>query len=124
MTAQAAGKTVWINAVNANVNITDEEETKSATRPTIPPVDLFNAQRNDGNLKQVIQHLENSKEKPAMKDRLNESKITRRLMNEWKKLEVAEDKILRRRAGEYLQLVLPKEFHSWCTMNCTKRWVI
>ena len=120
MTAQAAGKTVWINAVNANVDITDEEETKSATRPTIPPVDLFNAQRNDGNLKQVIQHLENSKEKPAMKDRQNESKITRRLMNEWEKLELAEDKILRRRAGEYLQLVLPKEFYSWCT----KRWVI
>ena len=45
MIAQAAGKTVWINAVNANVDITDQEETKSATRPTIPLVDSFNTMK-------------------------------------------------------------------------------
>ena len=46
-----------------------------------------------------------------MKDRLDESKTMRRLMNEWKSLELCEDEILPRRAGEYLQLVQPKEFH-------------
>ena len=40
-----------------------------------------------------------------------ETKTTRRLMNEWKKLELGEDGILRRRAGEHLQLVLPRQFH-------------
>ena len=46
-----------------------------------------------------------------MKDRLDESKTMRRLMNEWKSLELCEDEILPRRAGEHLQLVPPKEFH-------------
>ena len=46
-----------------------------------------------------------------MKDRVNETKTTRRLMNEWKKLELGDDGILRRRAGEHLQLVLPRQFH-------------
>ena len=46
-----------------------------------------------------------------MKDRSDESKTMRRLMNEWKSLELCEDEILPRRAGEYLQLVQPKEFH-------------
>ena len=109
--AQAAGETVWINAVTANMDIADQEETKGATRPTISPAALYKAQRNDCNLKQVIQYLENSKEKPPLRDRLGESKTTRRLMNEWRKLELGEDGILCRRAGEYLQLVLPKEFH-------------
>ena len=45
-----------------------------------------------------------------MRDRLDESKTTRRLMNERENLELGEDGILRRRAGEYLQLVLPREF--------------
>ena len=109
--AQAAGETVWINAVTANMDIVGQEETKGATRPTISPAALYKAQRNERNLKQVIQYLENSKEKPPLRDRLGESKKTRRLMNEWRKLELGEDGILRRRAGEYLQLVLPKEFH-------------
>ena len=80
-------------------------ETKGVTRPTISPAALYNAQRNDHNLKQVIQYLENSKEKPPLRDRLGESKTARRLMNEWRKLELGEDGILRRRAGEYLQWV-------------------
>ena len=109
--AQAAGETVWINAVTANMDIADQEETKGATRPTISSAALYNAQRNDRNLKQVIQYLENSKETPPLRDRLGESKTTRRLMNEWRKLELGEDGILRRQASEYLQLVLPKEFH-------------
>ena len=87
----------------------------------ISPVDLHNAQRNDHNKKDkwffnlkaaIIE----------MKDRLDESKTMRRLMNEWKSLELCEDEILPRRAGEYLQLVQPKEFHR--TMNCIKRWFI
>ena len=81
------------------------------TRQTISPMALHDAQRNDRSLKPVIQHLENSKEKPPMKDRVNETKTTRRLMNEWKKLELGDDGILRRRAGEHLQLVLPRQFH-------------
>ncbi len=109
--AQAAGETVWINAVSANMGPTDQEETKGATRQTISPTALHDAQRNDRSLKPVIQYLENSKEKPPMKDRVNETKTTRRLMNEWKKLELGDDGILRRRAGEHLQLVLPRQFH-------------
>ena len=46
-----------------------------------------------------------------MRDRVAETHTTRCLMNEWNKLELGEDGILRRRAGEYLQLVLPKQFH-------------
>jgi hypothetical protein len=42
---------------------------------------------------------------------MDETRTTRRLMNEWKKLELGEDGILRRRAGEYLELVLPRQFH-------------
>ncbi len=103
--------TVWINAVSANMGPTDQEETKGATRQTISPTALHDAQRNDRSLKPVIQYLENSKEKPPMKDRVNETKTTRRLMNEWKKLELGDDGILRRRAGEHLQLVLPRQFH-------------
>ena len=37
--------------------------------------------------------------------------MTRRLMNECWRLELGEDGILRRRAGEYLQLILPRQFH-------------
>ena len=67
--AQAAGETVWIKAVAANMDIADQEEIKGTTRPTISPAALYNAQRNDRYLKQVIQYLENSKEKPPLRDR-------------------------------------------------------
>ncbi len=63
--AQAAGETVWINAVSANMGPTDQEETKGATRQTISPTALHDAQRNDRSLKPVIQYLENSKRKAA-----------------------------------------------------------
>ena len=109
--AQVAGETAWINAVTADTNIADQEETEDAVRPAISPTALYNRQRNDRNLQKVIQYLEHSKEKPSLKNRVDESKITRRLMHEWARLELGEDGILRRRAGEYLQLVLPREFH-------------
>ena len=99
--AQAAGKSTWINAVTGNMDIADQNETAGATRQEISPKALYSAHRNDHNLKQVIQYLENKAE----------TKTTRRLMNEWKKLELGEDGILRRRTGEYLQLVLPRQFH-------------
>jgi hypothetical protein len=126
--AQAAGKTTWINAVTGNMDIADQNETADAILQEISPNSLYSAQRNDNhNLNQVIQYLENSAEKPSIRDKVAETKTTRRLMNEWKKLELGEDGILRRRAGEYLQLVLhcyPGNFVEWCTMNSMKRWAI
>ncbi len=109
--AQAAGGTIWICGAHVSANSVDQDETKGGTRQTIQPTALHDAQRNDRSLKPVIQCLESSKEKPPMKDRVNEIKTTRRLMNEWKKLELEDDGILRRPAGEHLQLVLPRQFH-------------
>jgi hypothetical protein len=81
------------------MDIADQNETAGATRQDISQKALYSAQRNDSNLSQVIQYLENSAEKPSIRDMVAETKTTRHLMNEWKKLELGEDRILRRRAG-------------------------
>jgi hypothetical protein len=64
------------------MDIVDQNETAGATRQEISPQALYSAQRNDHNLKQVIQYLENSTVKPSIRDRVAETKTTRRLMNE------------------------------------------
>ena len=42
---------------------------------------------------------------------MHETKMTRCLMNEWKKLDLGENGILRSCTGEYVHLVLPKQFY-------------
>ena len=111
--AQAAGKTTWINAVTGNMDIADQNETAGATRQEISPKAFYSAQRNDPDLNQVIQYLENSTEKPSIRDMVAETKTTRHLMNEWKKLELGENRILRRRAGpRQFSRMVHRELHE------------
>ena len=49
--------------------------------------------------------------KPAAREIGRQLPYTRKLLRRWPKLEVGGDGLFRRRCGENLQLVLPKQFH-------------
>ena len=50
-------------------------------------------------------------QRPQKNEILKERPETKQLLHEWQKLSVDPDGILRRRNGQYTQLVLPKKFH-------------
>ena len=58
----------------------------------------------------MIEHKQSGKQ-PTPQDRQRAPPDFRSLLREWKKLDVGEDGILRRRSGSNVQLVLPQKFH-------------
>ena len=76
----------------------------------ITPKELYQAQREDPAIGKVIEPKQSGKQ-PAPQDRQRALPDFRSLLREWKKLDVGEEGILRRRSDSNVQLVLPQKFH-------------
>ena len=75
----------------------------------ITPKELYQAQREDPAIGKVIEPKQSGKQ-PAPQDRQRALPDFRSLLREWKKLDVGEEGILRRRSDSNVQLVLPQKF--------------
>ena len=86
-----------------------DDEVTLQVQPTTPK-ELYQAQREDPAIGKVTEHKQSGKQ-PTLQDRKRAPPDFRSLLREWKKLDVGEDGILRRRSGSNVQLVLPQKFH-------------
>ena len=75
----------------------------------LTPKELYEAQRCDRGISEVIQY-KGSGKPLTQQHRRQASPEGQSLLREWKKLVLGEDGILRRRSGQNLQLVLPRKF--------------
>ena len=80
----------------------------TANQP-LTPKELYEAQRSDRGISEVIQY-KGSGKPLTQQHRRQASPEGQSLLREWKKLVLGEDGILRRRSGQNLQLVLPWKF--------------
>ena len=107
------GGTVWITAVSDSTEILnfDSDLLDFSKYDKIEPRVILESQKRDPSIGRVLAYKLNG-HKPAAHEICQERPYTRKLLREWPKLEVGKDGLLRRKCGEYLQLVLPKTFHS------------
>ena len=112
MNAQRQGEAVWLAALSSRpkgVKRMMDDNVTLQVQP-ITPKELYQAQREDPAIGKVIEHKQSGKQ-PILQDRQRAPPDFRSLLREWKKLDVGEDGILRRRSGSNVQLVLPQKFH-------------
>ena len=112
MNAQRQGEVVWLAALSSRprgVKHMMDDKVTLQVQP-ITPKELYQAQREDPAIGKVIAHKQGGKQ-PTVQDRQRAPPDLRSLLREWKKLDVGEDGILRRRSGSNVQLVLPQKFH-------------
>ena len=109
---QHSGEAVWLTALSNKPKGMKRmmEGTASSQLQLITPKELYQAQRNDQAIGRVIQYKQSDR-LPKLQDRMKQPPGVQSLLREWKKLDLSEDGILRRRSGPNLQLVLPKKFH-------------
>lgn len=112
LNAQRDGETVWLTAL-----ATEPKELRhlvgddpGAKVQPITPEELRRAQREDHTIGRVIQHKQSGNQ-PTWQIRQRAPPPARYLFREWKKLDIGEDGILRRRSGPNVQLILPPRFH-------------
>lgn len=92
-------------ALNLNSDLLD-----SRNYHKIEPQVILAAQKQDSSVSTVLACKLNGR-KPTIREIANELTYTRKLLREWPKLEIGSDGLLRRKRGQNLQLVLPKQFH-------------
>jgi len=106
------GDTVWITAVSDSTDSLnlDSNLLDSRNYHQIEPQVILTAQKQDPSIGRVLAYKLNG-HKPATHEISRELPHTRKLLREWPKLEIGSDGLLRRKCGQNLQLVLPKQFH-------------
>ena len=106
------GGTVWITAVSDRTETLDLESDILDSRKydKIEPRVILASQKRDPSIGRVLAYKLDGR-KPATHEICRQLPYTRKLLREWPKLDVGKDGLLRRRCGEHLQLVLPREFH-------------
>ena len=112
MNAQRKGKAVWLTALSSRpkgVKRMMADKVTLLVQP-IAPKELYQAQREDPAFGKVIEQKQSGKQ-PTPQDKQRAPPDFRCLLREWKKLNVGEDGILRRRSGSNVQLVLLQKFH-------------
>ena len=112
MNAQRKGEAVWLTALSSQpkgVKRMMTDKVALLVQP-ITPKELYQAQRDDPAIGKVIEHKQSGKQLTPQ-DKQRAPPDLRSLLREWKKLDVGEDRILRRRSGSNVQLVLPQKFH-------------
>ena len=112
MNAQRKGEAVWLTALSSQpkgVKRMMTDKVALLVQP-ITPKELYQAQRDDPAIGKVIEHKQSGKQLTPQ-DKQRAPPDLRSLLREWKKLDVGEDGILRRRSGSNVQLVLPQKFH-------------
>ena len=110
--AQQKGDAIWLLSLSSQLSDIGHImnlEGESKVQP-LTPNELYEAQRRDKGISEVIQYKERGKPL-TLQERRSASPEGQPLLREWKKLIVGEDGILRRKRGPDLQLVLPRTFH-------------
>ncbi|XP_035668285.1 uncharacterized protein K02A2.6-like [Branchiostoma floridae] len=110
MQAVDQGDATWISAITTNIDSLPPED-KSASIGPLSKKEIGEAQRRDSAIRKVIELKEGGRN-PTTRERQDNSIGTREYMREWKKLQIDDEGILRRRAGPVLQVVLPKEYRN------------
>ena len=106
------GDAVWITAVSGGTEALnlDSDLLDSRNYHKFEPQVILAAQKQDPSIGRVLACKLNGR-KPAVREIAKELPYTRKLLREWPKLEIGRDGLLRRKSGQNLQLVLPKQFH-------------
>ena len=110
--AQQKGDAIWLLSLSSqlgDIGHIMNLEGESKVQP-LTPKELYEAQRRDKGISEVIQYKERGKPL-TLQERRSASPEGQPLLREWKKLIVSEDGILRHKRGPDLQLVLPRTFH-------------
>jgi len=110
--AHQNGDAVWITAVSGGTEAfnLDSDLLDSRNYHKIEPQVILVAQKQDPSIGRVLACKLNGR-KPTKREIVKELPYTRKLLREWPKLEIGSDGLLRRKSGQNLQLVLPKQFH-------------
>ncbi|KAI8492584.1 hypothetical protein Bbelb_296250, partial [Branchiostoma belcheri] len=110
MQAADQGDATWISAITTNIDSLPPED-KSASMGPLSKKEIGEAQRRDSAIRKVIELKEEGRN-PTTRERQDNSFGTREYMREWKRLQIDDEGILRRRAGPVLQIVLPKDYRN------------
>ncbi|XP_019628674.1 PREDICTED: uncharacterized protein K02A2.6-like [Branchiostoma belcheri] len=110
MQAVDQGDATWISAITTNIDSLPPED-KSASMGPLSKKEIGEAQRRDSAIRKVIELKEEGRN-PTTRERQDNSFGTREYMREWKRLQIDDEGILRRRAGPVLQIVLPKDYRN------------
>lgn len=105
---QAKGTIPWVTAIAADLT-TPEPTLKDLNLKPFSPSEIKEAQHSDSAICRVLYYKTHGI-KPGGGQLKNEPHGVTNLMREWKKLEVDEHGILRRRTSSKIQLVLPHNF--------------
>ncbi|KAL9971665.1 hypothetical protein ACROYT_G017862 [Oculina patagonica] len=105
---QAKGTIPWVTAIAADMT-TPEPTLKDLNLKPFSPCELKEAQHSDSAIRLAI-YYKTHEIKPGGGQLKNEPHGFAKLVREWKKLEVDEHSILRRRTSSKIQLVLPHIF--------------
>ena len=105
---QDQGRVNWISSITHDPNILSESEPKPSTNgePRFDVTDIRQAQLDNGIIGKVYSFVKESK-RPTPAQRASDSADVKLLLNEWHKLVIGKDGILRRKTGSYNQIVLP-----------------
>ena len=109
--AQHHGETDWFTSLSTDRNLldTDKKMLRQQSSPQIKQVNMKEAQASDQVISKVIQFFK-SGNRPKKEQVSKEMTETKQLLHEWQKLTLEPDGILRRKNGQYNQLVLPKRY--------------
>ncbi|PFX31656.1 Retrovirus-related Pol polyprotein [Stylophora pistillata] len=105
---QGKGTTPWVTAISADMT-TPEPTLKDLHLKPFSPREIKEAQQSDNAIRYTTYYKTNDI-KPGRGQLQNGPQGAANLMREWKKLEVDEQGILRRRTASRIQLVLPHAF--------------
>ena len=105
------GESTWVSSLTTDPNVfAIGQSVKETTFQKINAVDLCQSQTQDKTIGRVLNFV-NSNMKPSPRDVSHESPNVKRLLHEWKKLEIADNGLLIRNNGISKQLVLPSKYH-------------
>ena len=110
--AQKHGETTWVSAVSLDNSLLDFDDVSIVTGGSqISKTTLLNAQRQDTAIGKVLK-FKKSGRWPSPWESRREPSATRVLLRQRSKLYLGKDGLLYRNSGSYVQLLLPKCFHS------------
>ena len=108
ISSQSVGETVWVSALSSderNFTMQENELLNPASEVRLDDIDLYQAQRQDSLISQLIRFKETGN-KPGRDRHFNDRKL-KTLIREWGKLHLDSNGILRRKTNDYDQIVLP-----------------
>ena len=110
--AQEPGETTWVSAVSLDNSLLDFDDVSIVTGGSqISKTTLLNAQRQDTAIGKVLK-FKKSGRWPSPWESRRELPATRVLLRQRSKLYLGKDGLLYGNSGSYVQLLLPKCFHS------------